>query len=87
MKITNIDSLRQHAIDTLDKLSKREISVEEAGVTGKLCENIVSTIKVQLEYSKMIDQQPEISFLEDCTMPKGRLIEEVKETKKLSNKQ
>lgn len=75
MKIINIDSLRDHAIETLEKLSKREISVEEAGVTGKLCENVVSTIKVQLEYAKMLEQQPEINFLENCTMPKGRLIE------------
>lgn len=77
-QITDIDSLRQHAIDTLAKLSKREISVEEAGVTGKLCENIVSTVKVQLEYAKMLQQEPDINFLERCTMPKGRLIEETK---------
>lgn len=78
MKITNIDSLRNHAIDTLEKLTRKEISVEEAGVTGKLCENVVSTIKVQLEYAKMLQQDPEINFLENCTMPKGRLINEVK---------
>ncbi len=78
MGITDIDSLRQHAIDTLAKLSKREISVEEAGVTGKLCENIVSTVKVQLEYAKMLQQEPDIDFLEKCTMPQGRLIEESK---------
>lgn len=86
LKITDIDSLRQHAIDTLLKLEKKQISVEEAGVTGKLCENVVSTIKVQLEYSKMIQQDPNIKFLENCTLPKGRIIEEVKQMKALPDK-
>ena len=80
--IVDIDSLRQHAIDTLQKLSRGEISTEEAGVTGKLCENVVSTIKVQLEYSKMLQQQPTIDFLENCTLPQGRIIEEVKQLHK-----
>lgn len=86
MKIIDIDTLRQHAIDTLLKLEKKEISVEEAGVTGKLCENVVSTIKVQLEYSKMIQQNPDIKFLENCTLPKGRIIEHAKQMKALPNK-
>lgn len=86
MKPKNIDELREHALDTLEKLSKGKISVEEAGVTGKLCENIVSTIKVQLEYAKMLDQKPIIDFVEKSTLPKGRFIEQVKETKKLDKK-
>ena len=86
MSINNIDDLRQHAIDTLMKLSKNTISIEEAGVTGKLCENIVSTIKVQLEYAKMLEQSPDINFLEGCTIPNGRIIDEVKDVKRLENK-
>lgn len=81
MEIKDIDTLRQHAIETLSKLSKGAITTEEAGVTGKLCENVVSTLKVQLEYAKMLDQQPNIAFLEDSTLPKGRLLEGVKQTK------
>jgi hypothetical protein len=83
VEIKDIDELRQHAISTLQKLSKGAISTEEAGVTGKLCENVVSTLKVQLEYAKMLDQQPNIDFLENCTLPKGRLIEGEKDIKNL----
>lgn len=86
MDISDIDSLRNYAIATLKKLSNREITIEEAGVTGKLCENVVSTIKVQLEYAKMLDQEPNIQFLENCTLPKGRLIESAKKQLKLENK-
>lgn len=85
MKITNIDSLRNHAIDALEKLSSGLITTEEAGVTGKLCENVVSTIKVQLEYAKMLQLQPEISFLEDNTLPKGRILEHAKAEVKALN--
>jgi len=83
MSIKNIDELRKHAIDTLTKLSTGEISTEQADVTGKLCENVVSTLKIQLEYSKMLGQEPTVTFLEDCTLPNGRLIENIKETKEL----
>lgn len=81
MEIKDIDELRQHAIETLKKLLTGEISTEQAGVTGKLCENVVSTLKVQLEYAKMLAQEPSIDFLENCTLPKGRIIEGVKEQK------
>lgn len=36
----------------------------------------------KLEYSKMLNQEPDIEFLENCTMPDGRLIKEVKEDRK-----
>lgn len=85
MKIVDIDSLRKHAIDCLEKLSSGKISTEEAGVTGKLCENIVSTVKVQLEYAKMLDQQPNIDFLENNTLPTGRILEHAKQEVKLLN--
>lgn len=86
MKIVDIDSLRKHAIDCLEKLSTGRITTEEAGVTGKLCENIVSTVKVQLEYAKMLDQQPTIDFLEKNTMPKGRILDHAKSEVKLLGK-
>jgi hypothetical protein len=83
MTILDIEALRQHAIDALEKLSKKEITIEEAGVTGKLCENVVSTLKIQLEYSKMTEDEPNIPFLGDCQLKKGKLIEQIKEDKKM----
>ena len=62
-KPRNIDELRDHALDTLEKLVKKQISIEEAGVTGKLYESVVSTLKIQIDYAKAIDKQPNIKFL------------------------
>lgn len=83
MEINNIDALRKHAIDTLSKLSQGKITTEEAGVTGKLCENVVSTLKIQLEYAKILSQEPTIDFLEDCTVHKGKFIKSIDERKSL----
>jgi hypothetical protein len=81
--IHDINSLREFAITTLKKLSTGEMTTEEAGVTGKLCENVISTLKVQLEYAKMLGQTPNIGFLEDNTLPEGRIVNAPKKLKSL----
>lgn len=43
--IDNIDDLRNHALATLDKLGSGDIDVVEAGVTAKLYESVMSTVK------------------------------------------
>lgn len=72
LKITNLGELRDHALSVLEKLEKKEIDVAEAGVVGKLCESVISTVKVQLEYSRMVKREPKIEFIGNCT---GRMIE------------
>ena len=62
-KINSIEALRDHALETLEKLAAGNIDTTEAGVTGKLCESVISTIKAQLEYSRMIDEEPHIPFM------------------------
>ena len=81
--IQDIDALRKFAITTLTKLSTGSITTEEAGVTGKLCENVISTLKVQLEYAKMLGQTPNIEFLEGNTLPQGRILNTPKKLKSL----
>lgn len=64
-KIKNIEQLREHALLTLERLQNQDIDVAEAGVTGKLCEGVISTIKAQLEYARMThNDEPEIPFME-----------------------
>lgn len=62
-KIKNISTLRDHAIETLENLKKKTIDVVEAGVTAKLYESIMSSLKTELDYHKMLDQRPSIAFL------------------------
>lgn len=78
-KIKNLTELREHAIAVMEKLDRKEIEMAEAGVVGKLCENIISTVKVQIEYARMVGRQPKIDFIGKCT---GELIE-LTPTKKL----
>lgn len=72
-KINTIEALRDHALLTLEKLAGHEIDTAEAGVTGKLVESVISTIKSQLEYARMTEQEPNIPFMADSR--KGHLLE------------
>lgn len=86
--IKNIEDLREHAIETLRRLETQVIDVAEAGVTAKLYENIMSSVKTELEYNKMIDRAPVIPFMEshstkmiDVT-PSTKLLEDSKNKEK-----
>lgn len=74
-KIKNITELRDHALDTLEKLAQQKIDIAEAGVTGKLCEGVISTIKAQLEYSRMLGEEPKIPFMSGSTTGKPLAIQ------------
>lgn len=78
-EIKNIEDLRHHAIQTLKKLEKKEINTTEAGITAKLYESIISSVKTELEFNRMLEKEPDIPFLEykktiDVTK-KAKLIE------------
>lgn len=76
----NIHDLRQHAIATLEKLGTKKIDIMEAGVTAKLYENIMSSLKTEMEYHKMLGHTPTIDFLE------GAPIEIKEKVKRLGKK-
>ncbi len=80
-KIKNMENLRDHALYTLERLAKQEIDTAEAAVTGKLCENVIGTVKAQLEYARMINEEPRIPFMESCHQ--GKSIEGTVAPKKL----
>jgi len=74
-KIRNMENLRDYALETLEKLSSGEIDTAHAGVTGKLCESVISTVKAQLEYARMIQEEPNIPFMQACHNGTGKTIE------------
>lgn len=63
----NIEELRDHAIGTLKKLENKQIELAEAGITAKLYESLMSSLKTEMEYHKMLGHIPEIKFLEGAT--------------------
>jgi len=66
MNIKNIEDLRNHAIKTLDKLESKKIDLAEAGVTAKLYESLMSSLKTEIEYHKLLGHLPKIKFLESA---------------------
>jgi hypothetical protein len=80
-----MQQLRDHALDTLEKLADGSIDTAQAGVTGKLCESVISTVKSQLEYSRMIGDAPNIPFMQTCHDNNGRLIEHIPAAKALKH--
>ena len=73
-KIKNIEDLRNFAIDTLDRLKNQEIDVNEALATGKLCDSVINTVKMQLEYHKILGEKSSIPFIEEA--PHQRILED-----------
>lgn len=70
-KLNNLDDLRNMVLDTIEKLSENKIDIHEAGILAKLSETVISGLKTQIEYAKLIDNQPSIPFIDNC----ARVIE------------
>lgn len=82
-KITNIEQLRDHALSLLEQLADQEIEINQAAASGKIIEGVISTLKTQMEYNRMIGENKPIEFLGDYK--KGRLLDG-DNTKKLTQK-
>jgi hypothetical protein len=61
-KIKTIEELRDHLLNTIEKLDNDQINLQDAAITGKLCDDVLHTIKVQMEYAKMKNQQEQFSM-------------------------
>ena len=59
----SINDLREHAVFTLQRLQEKDIEVPEAVVTAKLYDSIMSSVKLELDYSKMLGVSPNIPFI------------------------
>lgn len=65
MTVKNINDLREHAAKTLELLDQGKIDTTRAAINAKLYESMVSSLKTELEYHRMLKQCPTIKFL-DC---------------------
>lgn len=88
-KIQSIHDLRIHALETLEKLRDGEIEMNEAIATGKLCDNVINTVKIQVDYFRMTGEKPEIPFMQHENIKlieseKPRLLEQTSTKKKAS---
>jgi hypothetical protein len=75
MKINNLDDLQIHAAEELELLRNGEISIEQAGATSKLCENLISSVKAKLAFAHMAKLTPKINFIGECGEERLKAIE------------
>ena len=73
--ITNCEELRNFLLSKLDDLENGVIDADKLGTISKSCETLMGTLKMQLAYSAMRNEVPNIEFLQKCNNG------EVKETK------
>lgn len=79
MKIKNAEELRNHILRKIEEVDSGKIDIEELSITSKAGETIYSSIKLELAYSNMRGEIPNIDFLQSCNKGKpGKLLENKK---------
>lgn len=68
-KIRNIEELRDHALATIDKLAAGKIDVTDAVAASKLYSNVMDSVKLELDYHKILDRKETIHFMEPQDKP------------------
>ena len=82
--IKNIQDLRNMVLDNINKLNTNEIDLQNAAVSCKAVDTVISTIKTELEYFRMVGKTPYIPFMDDGAVQ--MLTDESKATPLLENK-
>jgi len=67
----NISDLRESALKTIKDLQRGTIDIDEAGVSAKLYETVISSCKAEMEYHKFLNQTANIKFLEGADIIKN----------------
>jgi len=65
--IKNIDELRSHLTNELEKVSSGKTTPAAANASANLAGKILSSVKMELEYNKMVGAAPKIGFLKGLT--------------------
>jgi hypothetical protein len=82
-KISNIDQLREDALRTIERLDNGDIVAEDASTKSKLYDNVMNSLKLQIFYSKIKEERPNIPFLNTCPVIEGNLVDKpIKELEK-----
>jgi hypothetical protein len=62
-QITNITQLREHLLATAADLRDGHIGLDQAAVTAKIADSVISSCKTEIAYAAALDVFPEIPFL------------------------
>ncbi len=80
MPINNIVDLRDFIADQLQELCKGNMKPEQANACAMLSANMLLSIKLEMDYSKLIQEKPAIDFMGS---PKKTLLIEHKKRKSI----
>ena len=71
MQKNDINTLRDHLFDTLEKLSQRKISEDEAKAISQVAQVIINSAKVEVDYIRATEGTG-TGFIQDTPLqPKG----------------
>ncbi len=84
MSIKNIEQLRNAGLEILDQLKSKSINPAEAGITAKIFETIMTSVRLQMEYSSQLKEIPHIPFLQSCHKSQGNMFDATPVKPKLS---
>lgn len=71
MSINKVFKLRKFIAEQLQSLIEKKITPEEANACAMLSANLLLSIKLEMEYSKLKGEKPSIEFMES----KNKLID------------
>jgi hypothetical protein len=63
MAITNVDELREFLSKEMEKVSSGESTPANANAQANLAGKIIQSVKIELDYNKMVGANPSIKFL------------------------
>lgn len=67
MSINNVDELRSYLSNELERVSSGQTTPAAANASANLAGKILSSVKMELEYNKMVGATPQIGFLKGFT--------------------
>ncbi len=63
MSITNIEELRTFIAEEMERLKSQSSTPAAANASANLAGKMLSSVKMELEYNKMVGATPSIDFL------------------------
>jgi hypothetical protein len=63
MAINNVDDLRNFLSNQLERVSTGEITAATANASANLAGKIISSVKIELDYNRLVGATPSIGFL------------------------
>ncbi len=78
-KITNIEQMRNRTLVMLDDLFHRRIDLQEAKAVADVCNSVMNSIKIEMQYANMRGEEAHIDFIQQSykgkPARKGKLLD------------